>query len=111
MRAWPVIATLAALVIIDLSNLGTDRWDFRSALLESRVASSRRLSASRVENGTSGHCAHRRSSQASSSRCSPSVLARPTERLAEAEENLRVYLGVGPVGKEVVVPIERRKKR
>ena len=33
------------------------------------------------------------------------------ERMTDAEENLRVYLGVGPVGKEVVVPIKRRKKR
>jgi hypothetical protein len=33
------------------------------------------------------------------------------ERMTEAEANLRVYLGVGPGGKEVVVPIKRRKKR
>ena len=35
------------------------------------------------------------------------------ERMAEAEENLRAYVsvGVGPVRKEVVVPIKRRKKR
>jgi hypothetical protein len=32
-------------------------------------------------------------------------------RMAEAEENLRLCLGVGPVGKEVVVPIKRREKR
>jgi hypothetical protein len=35
-RPWPVIATLAALVIIDLPSLGTDGWDFRPALVEPR---------------------------------------------------------------------------